>query len=189
MVVAALHTHPLHGRSFTSHNTGANNYGPVNFISEFNAVINSRKSCVKAHEIATNTPIEQAQRVNGKFLRDSNIFGVKFYLSLWSLSLPLENTGQFFNCSHPKNSMCQPVSNFWHLELFWWDLLCSEMWWEQLKNHPVPLWLPLPVSKCSAGSGKCFSCIILRLMWKFSNFWGSTQLVWPANFSLTCSTP
>ena len=35
------------------------------------------------------------------------------------------DTACFFNCSHPKNPKCQPVSKFWHLELFWWDLLCN----------------------------------------------------------------
>ena len=33
--------------------------------------------------------------------------------------------GVFFNWCPPKNSKCQPVSKFWHLELFWWDLLCN----------------------------------------------------------------
>ena len=31
----------------------------------------------------------------------------------------------FFYWFCPKNSKCQPVSKFWHLELFWWDLLCN----------------------------------------------------------------
>ena len=33
--------------------------------------------------------------------------------------------GVFFNWSYPKSSKCQSVSKFWHLELFWWDLLCN----------------------------------------------------------------
>ena len=31
----------------------------------------------------------------------------------------------FFHWYPPKNSKCQPVSKFWHLEHFWWDLLCN----------------------------------------------------------------
>ena len=37
----------------------------------------------------------------------------------------LDIQGFFFNCSHPKNPKCQPVSKFCHLELFWWDLQCN----------------------------------------------------------------
>ena len=33
--------------------------------------------------------------------------------------------GGFFHWYPPKNFKCQPVSKFWHLELFWWDLLCN----------------------------------------------------------------
>ena len=33
--------------------------------------------------------------------------------------------GVFSHWYPPKNSKCQLVSKFWHLELFWWDLLCN----------------------------------------------------------------
>ena len=31
--------------------------------------------------------------------------------------------GVFCDCRPPRSSKCQPVRKFWHLELFWWDLL------------------------------------------------------------------
>ena len=33
--------------------------------------------------------------------------------------------GVFFNWCPPKNHKFFSVSKFWHLELFWWDLLCN----------------------------------------------------------------
>ena len=31
----------------------------------------------------------------------------------------------FLTGAPPKSSKCQPVNKSWHLELFWWDLLCN----------------------------------------------------------------
>ena len=50
--------------------------------------------------------------------------------------------GGFFHWYPPKSSKCQPVSKFWHLELFWLDLLCNptlRTFWggTSQKNHPV----------------------------------------------------
>jgi len=45
---------------------------------------------------------------------------LRFYHSLLS-----KLQGVFFNWYPPKSSKCQLVSKSWHLELFWWDLLCN----------------------------------------------------------------
>ena len=46
--------------------------------------------------------------------------------------------GVFFNWSYPKNHKFFLVSKFWHLELFWWDLLCNLtlLGGSQLKKTP-----------------------------------------------------
>ena len=47
------------------------------------------------------------------------------WLSLFIKFIRISSTGCFFNWYPPKSSKCQPVSKSWHLELFWWDLLCN----------------------------------------------------------------
>ena len=41
------------------------------------------------------------------------------------IRLPFILQGVFFNWCPPKNHKFFLVSKFWHLELFWWDLLCN----------------------------------------------------------------
>ena len=47
--------------------------------------------------------------------------------------------GVFCDCRPPRSSKCQPVRKFWHLELFWWDLLWNlTQLWEGRQSQKTP---------------------------------------------------
>ena len=46
-------------------------------------------------------------------------------LKIWSQRDFMWHTGWFFYWSAQKTTKCQTLTKFWHLELFWWDLLCN----------------------------------------------------------------
>ena len=88
--------------------------------------------CQKMAPVSPSIPLDRVS-----FLSDPGIPGpiygsglshsltMRRFADLTDVTLVDEDTGCFFNCSHPKNPKCQPVSKFWYLELFWWDLLCN----------------------------------------------------------------
>ena len=55
-------------------------------------------------------------------------YHIRHFFSSWECDLtlwPIFTSDIMVDWFSPKNSKCQPVSKFWHLVLFWWDLLCN----------------------------------------------------------------